>query len=458
MGNIVSRTWSRAAIAISLVIAASCCQSSVEAGSPRIRATQAVTFYVNPVSCRDISRINCGDDANNCTSSMTPCLTMAGAYTRAQQDYDFAGHSCTIQLADGRHTSPANIAGSLVGTHLCYWLGNEKDRRAVVVNPPPGVPAFFVQDGAIAVIMHVRCEGERIICFAGRQFSIIDIAWVDFGPLPNGTAISVTNQSRINLGGDIWISGDANAFLTADDLSQITVGTNVPIVITRPVEITYFALSYKKALIELLNGAHFVNPQFVRGQQYIALWDGAIHTGGAVIPGTIAGAASVPGHPGEEGRVWGIDTALQRELAQLQQQHAQLQQQLADLQQENARLNHDLREMLDSVSWRITAPLREVQRWIRSITRSTAAPSAECNLCELRSQSDCCQAHQTLAPRDIVALRHLAVPCIVVRAMDSVGQRPLLSQQREQAMPATINSDDTRARFCSVQVVLRRHL
>ena len=381
MGNIVSRTWSRAAIAISLVIAASCCQSSVEAGSPRIRATQAVTFYVNPVSCRDISRINCGDDANNCTSSMTPCLTMAGAYTRAQQDYDFAGHSCTIQLADGRHTSPANIAGSLVGTHLCYWLGNEKDRRAVVVNPPPDVPAFFVQDGAIAVIMHVRCEGERIICFAGRQFSVMDIAWVDFGPLPNGTAISVTNQSRINLGGDIWISGDANAFLTADDLSQITVGTNVPIVITRPVEITYFALSYKKALIELLNGAHFVNPQFVRGQQYMALWDGAIHTGGSGMPGTIAGAASIPGHPGEEGKVWGVETVLQRELAQLQQQLADVQQQFGRLQQENGklqqenmRLNHDLRETLDSVSWRITAPLREVQRWIRSITRSTAAP------------------------------------------------------------------------------------
>jgi hypothetical protein len=375
MGNIVSRTWSRAVIVASLAIAASCCQSSVEAGSPRIRATQAVTFYVNPVSCRDISRINCGDDANNCTSSMTPCLTMAGAYTRAQQDYDFAGNSCTIQLADGRHTSPANIAGSLVGTHLCYWLGNEKDRRAVVVNPPPGVPAFFVQDGAIAVIMHVRCEGERIICFAGRQFSIIDIAWVDFGPLPNGTAISVTNQSRINLGGDIWISGDANAFLTADDLSQITVGANVPIVITRPVEITYFALSYKKALIELLNGAHFVNPQFVRGQQYIALWDGAIHTGGSGMPGTIAGAASIPGHPGEEGKVWGVETVLQRELAQLQQQLADVQQQFGrlqqengKLQQENVRLNHDLRETLDSVSWRITAPLRIVEGWIKSIS------------------------------------------------------------------------------------------
>jgi len=381
MADIISRTWSRAAIAISFAIVASCYQSRVEAGSPRIRATQAVTFYVNPVSCSDVLKINCGDDANDCTSSMTPCLTMARAYTRAQQDYDFAGHSCTIQLADGRHTSPANIAGSLVGTHLCYWLGNEKDRRAVVVNPPPDVPAFFVQDGAIAVIMHVRCEGERIICFAGRQFSVMDIAWVDFGPLPNGTAISMTNQSRINLGGDIWISGDANAFLTADDLSQITVGANVPIVITRPVEITYFALSYKKALIELLNGAHFVNPQFVRGQQYMALWDGAIHTGGSGMPGTIAGAASIPGHPGEEGKVWGVETVLQRELAQLQQQLADVQQQFGRLQQENGklqqenmRLNHDLRETLDSVSWRITAPLREVQRWIRSITRSTAAP------------------------------------------------------------------------------------
>jgi hypothetical protein len=93
MGNIVSRTWSRVAIAISLLIAASCCQSRVEAGSPRIRATQAITFYVNPVACSDVLKINCGDDANDCTSSMTPCLTMTGAYARAQQDYDFAGHS-----------------------------------------------------------------------------------------------------------------------------------------------------------------------------------------------------------------------------------------------------------------------------------------------------------------------------------------------------------------------------
>jgi hypothetical protein len=383
MGSIVSGTWSRATIAISVAIAASCCQSRVEAGSSRIRATQDVTFYVNPVACSDVLKINCGDDANDCTSSMTPCLTMTGAYARAQQGYDFAGHSCTIRLADGRHTSPMNIAGSLVGTHLCYWLGNEQDRRAVVVNPPPGVPAFFVQDGAIAVIMYVRCEGERIICFAGRQFSIMDIAWIDFGPLPNGIAISMTNQSRINLGGDIWISGDARAFTAADNLSQITIGGNVPVVITQPVEITYFGLSYNKAFIELLNGVHFVNPQFVSGQQYLALRDGAIHTGGAVIPGTIAGAASVPGHPGEEGKVWGVDTVLQRELAQLQQKLADLQRKLArlqqedgKLQQENGRLNHDMREMLDSVSWRITAPLRAVQRWISSITRSSAALSA----------------------------------------------------------------------------------
>ena len=366
MGNIVSRIWSRVAIAISLLIAASYCQSS-EAGSPRIRATQAITFYVNPVACSDVLKINCGDDANDCTSSMTPCLTMTGAYARAQQDYDFAGHSCTIRLADGRHTSPMNIAGPLVGTHLCSWLGNEKDRRAVVVNPPPGVPAFWVQDGAIAVIMHVRCEGERIICFAGRQFSIIDIAWVDFGPLPNGTAISMTNQARINLGGDIWISGDANAFLTADDLSQITVGANVSIVITQPVKIRYFAMSYKKSLIELLHGAHFVNPQFVSGQQYVAVWDGAIHTGGSVMPGTTAGAVSIPGHPGEEGKIWGIDTVMQRELAQLQQQLADLQQENGKLQQESVRLNHQLRETLDSISWRVTTPLREVQRWIKSI-------------------------------------------------------------------------------------------
>src|SRR5262249_14334540 len=207
------------------------------------------------------------------------------------------------------------------------------------------------------------------------QFSIIDTAWVDFGPLPDGTAISMTHQARINLGGDIWISGDAQAFLTADDLSQVTVGANVSIVITQPVKVSYFALSYNKALIEL-NGVHFVNPEFVSGQQYIALWDGAIHTGGSVIPGTTAGTAFIPGYPGEEGKVWGVDAVLQQELADLRQELADLRQELARVRQKNVRLNHDLRETLDSVSWRITAPLREVQRWIRSITRSTAASSA----------------------------------------------------------------------------------
>jgi hypothetical protein len=377
MGSIVSRAWSRAAIAISVVMAASCYQSRVEADSPRIRATQDVTFYVNPVACSDVLKTNCGDDANDCTSSMTPCLTMQRAADRAKYDYDFAGHTCTIRLADGRYTAPVNITGSLVGIHLCHWLGNEKDRRAVVVNPPPGVPAFWIQDGAVAVIMHVRCEGERIICFAGRQFSIIDIAWIDFGPLPESIAISMTNQARINLGGDIWISGDARAIIAADNLSQITV-THTSVVITQPVEIAYFALSYNRALIEL-NGARFVNPQFVSGQQYVALWDGAIHPGGSVIPGTKAGMAFIPGHPGEEGKVWGVNPALQRELAELQQEFSrlrqELQQELSRLRQENVRLNHDLRETLDSLSWRITAPIREVQRWIRSITRSIATAS-----------------------------------------------------------------------------------
>src|SRR5262249_45780090 len=156
------------------------------------------------------------------------------------------------------------------------------------------------------------------------------------------------------------------------------------VVITQPVKINYFALSYKKALIEL-SGAHFVNPQFVSGQQYMALWDGVIHTGGSMIPGTIAGTAFIPGHPGAEGKVWGVDTVLPRELDDLRQEVADLQQELARLRQENVRLrqenmrlrrenvrlrqenvrlNDDLLETLDSASWRITAPLREVLRWI----------------------------------------------------------------------------------------------
>src|SRR5262249_53346107 len=160
------------------------------------------------------------------------------------------------------------------GTHLCYVVGNRANRGEVIVQPAPGSAA---------------------IGFSGRQLAVVDIARVTFGSMPDGIAVSMTDQAGANLAGDFSIDGDMLAFLAANRLSRIHVGAGASISIKKPVNIHYFVMSYQNSLIDFGGELKFKNSQFVSGRQYRAYWNGIVNTNGLVLPGNIAGEAAMGG-------------------------------------------------------------------------------------------------------------------------------------------------------------------
>jgi len=258
---------------------------ATSAHADRIRPDGNVIFFVSPT----------GDDNRDCRSEAAPCRTMQNAYGRTRPDYDFTGRSCTIKLSDGVHTQGLMMAGKLVGTHLCYVVGNPANRGGVIIQPAPGSAAFDIQDLAMISVMDLTIQGERIIGFSGRQLVVVDIARVTFGSMPDGIAVSMTDQAGANLAGDFSIEGDMLAFLAANRLSRIHVGSGASISVKKPVHIRYFVMSYQNSLIDFGGELRFKNSQFVSGRQYRAYWNGIVNTNGLVLPGNIAGEAAMGG-------------------------------------------------------------------------------------------------------------------------------------------------------------------
>jgi len=258
---------------------------ATSARAERFEADYSVVFFVNPS----------GDDSRDCRSEAAPCRTMQQAYRRARREYDFAKGGCTIKLADGVYTDGLTTTGTLVGTHLCQVIGNPANREAVIVQPPPGSAAFDIQDLAMISVMDLTIQGERIIGFYGRQFVIVDIARIKFGPMPDGIAVSMDHQAGANLVGHFSIDGEMVAFLTANRLSRFHVAGGVSISVKKPVNIHYFVMSYQNSLVEFGGEVQLKNSQFISGQQYRAYQHGIINTNGLVLPGTIAGQAALGG-------------------------------------------------------------------------------------------------------------------------------------------------------------------
>jgi hypothetical protein len=268
----------------SVLIAALTLASSAHAD--RIKVSGEIFFFVDPA----------GNDDRDCRSEAAPCRTMQTAYARARRDYDFTGAHCNIKLSDGVHTEGLAMTGTLVGTHLCHVIGNLENREAVIVQPPPGSPAFNIQDLAMISVMDLTVQGDSIIGFYGRQLVVVDIARVKFGPMPNGMAVSMVDQAGANLVGDFSIEGDMVGFLSANSMSRINVATGASIDVKRPVDIRYFVMSYQSSLVEFNAGVTLKEAELVKGQQFLASWGGIVNTNGLALPGSVPGITQFGGH------------------------------------------------------------------------------------------------------------------------------------------------------------------
>jgi hypothetical protein len=371
----------------------------------RQQTNQNVVLYVSP-SGSDCVGPEC--KPNDCLSARLPCRSINYAVARGMNFWDYSGGgSPVVRLGPGRYSESVIVVGQPVGAHTVdIWGQLEPDfsctlsqAEQVIIEPPAGTAAFEFQDLAIGIVRCLTVQGPSSQGFACRQTPASDIFFIKFGhDKEMGQGISIKDSCGLNVGGRIWIGNNMHVFLGASVNSRLTIGNDVPIIALNPVNIDYFALSYKGAIIDLGAGMKFVNPQFISGQQYSVAWAGAIYAAGNAIPGTIPGQASIPGFPGTEGHVWDAGAALPIENALPQQEferitglleritrlnealsadNARMQQELERMKNsnealsaENARLNREIHKLLSSTSWRITKPLRAINDSSRSIMDS----------------------------------------------------------------------------------------
>lgn len=266
------------------------CLLPLAALGQRTSFTADTTFYVDPA----------GDDARDCRSAATSCKTMQATWTKVLRDYDTRGYEVFMQLADGVYTSGLNIVDQPLGVHLLQINGNctgtpyAANRSNVIVRPPSGTTAFWAQDTAILVVNCLRVEGAGVIGFQARQHVIMDINWIDFGPLSVG--MKATDHSIINFAGDNWISGGMSSFIQAFYHSHVRVTAGSTNIVKTPVSITYFVQSYSQSYVEFEGGSSFMNWQNVTGNPYYVWRGGAFAANGIPVPGSsTAGGTNVQG-------------------------------------------------------------------------------------------------------------------------------------------------------------------
>jgi hypothetical protein len=99
----------------------------------RIRLTSTANFYLSPD----------GSDETGIGSQGNPWKTLSKAYYTLLANYDFAGHSVIVHLADGTYSQGLTAFGKCIGQvsfHDLYFLGNEANPENVIVEkagPPP---------------------------------------------------------------------------------------------------------------------------------------------------------------------------------------------------------------------------------------------------------------------------------------------------------------------------------
>jgi len=264
----------------------------------RLRATGPTSLYV---------ATNGIDSSNDCQVQATPCQTPQYALIRAMYDWDFAGRGDPyIRLAPGIYMNGGVwMGGQPLGAHTVNVVGAQSadesctlgQAQQVILQTSSPTTIFDFEDLAIGVVRCLTVQGSGSTGFSCRQTSASDIAFVQFGGSIDlsGGGISASDGCGINLSGTIWLGNNIGQFIAAANLSRVTIGNGVSITAINPVNVTYFANSYQKAMIEFRGGVT-INGRIIPGAASMVWRGGTIMTNGLPIPGGVIQAD--PNEPG----------------------------------------------------------------------------------------------------------------------------------------------------------------
>jgi hypothetical protein len=165
-----------------------------------------------------------GNNANACTSSAEPCLTIQGAIDKVPG----GSLGTLITIAAGTYNETPNI----YYYRAIHLVGNCNDLTAVQITTD-GI-GIVVQDHAIGIIecMTISATANGATGIVSRQFSIVDADRLRFSGFPEGNYFSAVEGSTLSCvpgpnGEPIVLTGSASTFASASDGSHLKV--NCPV-------------------------------------------------------------------------------------------------------------------------------------------------------------------------------------------------------------------------------------
>jgi len=157
------------------------------------------------------------------------------------------GRVCSILLKPGLYLDPAvNI--HYHRTIMLY--GNCEDPHAVIFRATKPGALVAIQDHAIGAVRCLTLEATApgAVGISGRQHIIADYERVIFGPMPEGTHLSMNEFSIASCIGPVWISGDASIHASASAHAKLNLGCHMTL--TEPRAFTYFVSAVTFSIVD----------------------------------------------------------------------------------------------------------------------------------------------------------------------------------------------------------------
>ncbi len=265
----------------------------VDPPAQRWKLPSSRTIYVAPD----------GDDlVNDGMVAASPLGTPQLAADLIIDQFDINGTHADIRLLDGIYGVPArgqliSVSKPLHGQNKIGVVGNMDDPSRVVINIPPRLRGFYVEDFGILVVMGMRFEtsGLGSIGLFVRQFGISDLGWVQFGRFDQSNPITTWNGS-VNVIGPVRLDGNAHFVFAATRGGEIDLGTqNIEIASGLSVSQIFHADSGGRIHAQHANWSALGGgaPPIVGGQSAFAHGHGSqIYMNAATMPGTIEQATA----------------------------------------------------------------------------------------------------------------------------------------------------------------------
>jgi hypothetical protein len=162
-----------------------------------------------------------GRDTNNCRSRPRSCATLQRAAELCR-----VGQWCDVHIAPGVYDQSVSV----VYHRIVNFIGDCSNRGRVVRDGGIKRAVFAFQDYAIGTVSCLTIGGlaSGSTGVLTRQFAIADVNNVQFGPMPDGTHIAASENSRVNVY-NATVAGNANYFVSAVSLSLVNIGGSLSV-------------------------------------------------------------------------------------------------------------------------------------------------------------------------------------------------------------------------------------